>query len=194
MKNLFLLIAFISASAFGVTGNKVWRVPNGGSLPAWGPVNLADGTNAVTGQLSRANLPSVGQQISSSSGGFGTLSGSFVSVTNLSVSITTTGRPVMLMLIPDGSANNVEFGPFSSSNGITPQGFFQFTRGGSSLGAVFLSGTTSPASGTVFAGGLNPLPVQLDTPSAGTYTYAFQMKAGGGQMNCQWVELVAYEL
>ena len=50
--------------------------------------------NAVT----RAKMEAVGQQISSSSGVFATSSTSFVDVTNLSVSITVTGRPVRVEL------------------------------------------------------------------------------------------------
>jgi hypothetical protein len=55
MKKLFLLLLIISQSAFAVTANKLWRIPSGGTLPGWGPANLADGTNAVTGILAFGN-------------------------------------------------------------------------------------------------------------------------------------------
>lgn len=58
MKKLLLLVLLVSQFAFGVTANKVWRIPSGATLPAWGPVNLADTTNAVTGSLPAASLES----------------------------------------------------------------------------------------------------------------------------------------
>jgi hypothetical protein len=56
MKNLILFLAVFSVTCFGVTSDKVWRIPSGGSLASWGPVNLSAGSpNAVTGQLPIAN-------------------------------------------------------------------------------------------------------------------------------------------
>src|ERR1039458_7087888 len=55
MKNLFFGLLIFSQFAFGITGNKVWRVPSGQSLGAWGPIQLGDNVNAVSGALAIAN-------------------------------------------------------------------------------------------------------------------------------------------
>lgn len=66
---------------------------------------ILDGTIATgdvaDGAITPAKLSSLGQQVSSSIGnGFLTSSSSYVDATNLSVSVTTTGRPVMIFFNP----------------------------------------------------------------------------------------------
>lgn len=51
MKFIIALFMVVALSAMGVTQNKVWRVPNGGSVPSWGPLNLTGGANAISNQL-----------------------------------------------------------------------------------------------------------------------------------------------
>ena len=60
-----------------------------------------NGTLTVSGGIDRPSLPAVGQQVSTSCANFTTTSATFVDVTNLTVTITTTGRPVVLLLQPD---------------------------------------------------------------------------------------------
>lgn len=56
MKTIILLLSFIIASeSFARTNGNVYRMPGSGNIPSWGPVNMADGTNAVTGALGIAN-------------------------------------------------------------------------------------------------------------------------------------------
>jgi hypothetical protein len=186
MKKLFLAFLFVSQIGFAVTANKVWRIPSGATLPAWGPVNLADGTNAITGALpSKSNLPTVGQQISSSSGHFTTTSTSFVDVTNLSVTLTTSGRPVELMLVSDGSGTGTPSQIICSTGAQ-----MEFLRGATGIAFYAFSSangeSTTPA--TV---------VGFDAPAAGTYTYKVQVKRTGGSVVSITIDqyvLVAWEL
>jgi hypothetical protein len=148
--------------------------------------------NAVT----RAKMASVGQQVSSSCGAFGTTSTTAVDVTNLSVSITTTGRPVVIALVPDGSdvgRIGIEFSASSSSGG---EGFFKLLEAGVEIAAWSMKTAAGSASVT------NP---ELYVPcgsiffvrpvAAGTYTYKLQAYASSNYqtsvINCK---LVAYEL
>lgn len=146
-----------------------------GSMAAYAPI-----ANGIT----RSNQAAVGQQISSSCGTFSTTSMSPVSVTNLSVSITTSGRPVMVMIQPDGGSSPGTLNIGGTSDSL----FLSILRGASALYRTnfFAAANTSvPSSIAHF----------LDTPSAGTYTYSVQVSSFGG--NAVLVEnsvLVAYEL
>lgn len=194
----------------GATGPGVKAVPGGGSTPvrgAWStPAQVTpsaptdgdtwyDGTSwfacivsttkqfvtAVGGILTRAQLPAVAQQVSASSGGFNNAAAAFVDVTNLSVTITTSGRPVMLNIQPDGTATASHIGMAVG----THFGAVQLLRGATVI-AVWDDSTAS-----------NDLPVSpvIDAPAAGTYTYKVQAKGDGvGQVIVQSKVLVAYEL
>lgn len=157
--------------------------------------NFQDGaittSKIASAAITNTIMPSVGQQISSSSSSFSTSSTSYVDVTNLSVSITTTGRPVMIALVPDSiDAARVAI---SAATG-TADGQIAFDRGGTNISvfninAVDAAGSTSqisiPASACKY----------VDTPSSGTYTYKCRAKLDTGDFvlvyNCK---LIAYEL
>lgn len=134
---------------------------------------------AVTGWDSWEGRADLGQQVSASSGDFTDASGLFVDVTNLSVSLTTSGRPVHLSLINDGSGNGCSIG--NGSGGSQ----YRFVRGATSLGVYpCSSGITIPAS---------CLQMIDASPAAGTYTYKVQLSSGinGFVKNAK---LIAYEL
>ena len=185
MKHLLLAFLLISQFAFAVTGNKVWRIPSGGTLPAWGPVNLADGTNAITGALpSHANLPAVGQQISSATSYSNTIS-SETQISGLSVTITTTGRPVMVFLT--SPLNNYP----------TSESYVSF---GGPMDVIFKRGSTSIYFVRQADSGVSHPPsmyLTLDTPTAVTYTYSVFLSPVAGMatgVSLQSCALVAYEL
>lgn len=128
--------------------------------------------------------PAANVQISSSSALFSTSSASYVSVTNLSVTITTTGGPVVLTLIPDGTG----FPAGWSCNGGLNTCSQAFFRGGSAL-AEFQAGKIS----NEFA------PISdfshVDAVGAGTHTYTFRVRADSAtSITVSRAKLVAYEL
>lgn len=147
-----------------------------GPTPGDGTVTTSKlANNAVT----RAKEAAVGQQVSSSSGAFSTSSTTFVDVTNLTVTITTTGRPVVLMFYPDGSANQ------SLINSGVNVASFQILRGVTVIAQSAATGLVSPP------GVLN----MLDVVAAGTYTYKLQGHASGGStLLVNYTVLAAYEL
>lgn len=165
-------------------------------LSATGQISTGQITTAqiTDANVTRPKLVAVGQQISSSCGSFTTNSTSPDPVTNLSVTITTTGRPVQLCLQPDGS------GIATLSQQIVSNGFpsstFSFYRDSTKLsednmewaagGAVVNYAMAIPVSSMRF----------LDTPAAGTYTYTFQVYNSSNNFITlvNNAVLVAYEL
>lgn len=133
----------------------------------------------VAGVLARTQLPAVGQQISASSGNlFATSSATYVDV--LSVTLTTTGRPVRVEVQSDGTAND----PLLQTT-VAAGSALQLTRAGSRIASCKLAASTPISQGFAV----------LDTPAAGTYTYKLQAKGDGTQAtSVQNVVLVAYEL
>jgi hypothetical protein len=147
-----------------------------------GTASIADG--AIT-QAKRASL---GQQLSSGSGTFTSTSNSFTDVTNLSVTLTTTGRPVALLLV--SSDNDCYVG--AGGAGV-----------GASADLAFLRSSTRIAVHTIYdEGGLIRLPGSafqaVDTgASAGSTTYKVQVKYTGGiggNIAVTNLKLLAYEL
>lgn len=145
--------------------------------------------------VTRTNQVAVGQQVSTGSGGFTHTGNTTVTaVTNLSVTITTSGRPVMLMLQADGSGNFTDISYFPGS-GPAQECQLIFKRGSTTLSktAIFTNQIT---------GGGNFLAIPpgacsyLDVISAGTYTYTFNVQLGssGDSVIIDQCVLVAYEL
>lgn len=140
--------------------------------------------------VTRPKLSALGQQLSSSSGGFTTTSTSFVDVTNLSVTITTTGRPVMLMVL-GGTGSSLSV----AKNGTPASCTFQILRDAVVVGQGNLSITATGAtvvSHDVPTGGLNT----VDVVAAGTYVYKVQAKAvtATTTVGVGAAKLLAYEL
>lgn len=146
----------------------------------------SSGVSPEYAKISQKNMDAVGQQVSSSSGSFSTTSASFTVATNLSVNLTTTGRPVMLMLIPDGSSTSsigcqgsggsrgVEFAWFRDSNQLTDALFF---TGGNDI--------------SIPQGAVN----FIDFPGAGNFLYTLQVLAhSSSTVVVQSCKIVAYEI
>jgi hypothetical protein len=147
-------------------------------------------SGALSGPVRRTNLPAVGQQISSSSGSFSTDSTSPVDVSNLSVSITTTGRPVILGLVADGTAN---IAACTAQNQATAK--IYLVRASSTIATVACTAWSNTNGPTVT--GSPPGVLMVDPVGAGTYTYKVQLeRAGGftGGVTLINVKLYAYEL
>lgn len=129
-----------------------------------------------------------GVAISASSGIFGTTSLSPVQVTNQAVTITTSGRPVKIMIMSDGTGNDSCF-QVSDNGGGSTGGKFIITRTGVSWDFPLFNDI----------GNLQQIPASLsvvDPVGAGTYTYFLfsQSTIAGTTTTTKFVEIVAYEL
>lgn len=149
-----------------------------------GKINDAAVTTAKIndGAVTQAKRAALGQQISATSGaGFTTGSTSLTDVTNLSVSITTTGRPVLLLVQPDGGSAVPAF--CTTSNSVLMS--VAFVRDATTIAVL------GQQSVNTFAP-----PIYVDVPSAGTYTYKVQIKTASGATPAAAtnVKLVAFEL
>jgi len=137
--------------------------------------------------ITRAKLAAVGQQTSSSSSTYNSSSSSFADVTNLSVSITTSGRPVMILFQSDNSGSPAFIGPiFNGGLSTTIGSAFKILRGATEISRVAHSGPiTSGERNYTPPGALNT----IDVVAAGTYTYKLQAASGNTQY-VTWVNNV----
>jgi len=150
-------------------------------------------TNKIAdGSVTRPKLSALGQQVSSSSGGYTSSSASYADVTNLSVTITTTGRPVYVAMIPFQASSGAEAacgGRVVSSSSIAIN--LRMTRDGNQFCETRVEGYN-------LTGGLGACVnsfIFTDVVSAGTYNYKIQAKGDGGyNVEVHNFQLIAYEL
>lgn len=152
------------------------------------------GSNLIVpnGGITRTQQAAVGQQISASCGIFSTSSGGNNPVTNLSVTLTTSGRPVFIALQPDGSGTaNGSYISIVGSGSPSQYGTIVVTRNGTPISESLAIQQTDTR-------GNYPLPgfLYLDTPTAGTYTYVVTMGISSGPVTVSmfYAVMVAYEL
>ncbi len=150
--------------------------------------------------ITKAKLAALGQQLSSSSGAFSMSSTTLADVTNLSVSITTTGRPVCIKVISDASANasSLQIVSVVGANGVT-EGIAAIFRDAVKIANVFLGRGDDPV--PIVARVSYPVSSleTVDIVAAGTYTYKVQVALAGGspalsQMQVNYAKLIAFEL
>ena len=156
------------------------------------------------GGITPQKLSPLGQQISANIAN-GASSGSvgvFADIASMSVTITTTGRPVFIGVIggdPNADSNiGAYFSPFSGSSGA-PSVAYRFIRGATPLArhSLMVNANTDNAVDKYVM-----LPANLfhiDTPSAGTYTYKLQgatlnTNVGNATFIATNIKLIAYEL
>lgn len=162
------------------------------------------GANAVAATRTRATGTSVGAggvAISSSSGNFiTTTDNTYTDVTNLSVTIVTSGRPICIRLVADGTSNNSEVflsGTSFASNGILA-GRFRLKRDSTTISN---STFAVPVDTTTGAKSISILPAlsYIDAVAAGTYVYKLQVtpvqtSVTGLSLQINYCVLVVYEL
>lgn len=138
-----------------------------------------------------------GVALSASSAAFSTTSNSPTSVTNLSVTITTTGRPVFVGLVADGSVGNQSsIGCSNSGSAVTfVRSFFDILNGATTILEYILS--TGGASSTdlqifVPSSALST----ISFPSAGTYTFSVKIYSNTVTQTSlvTYSKLIAYEI
>lgn len=129
-----------------------------------------------------------GIAVSTTCTSFSTASTSFVAVTNLSVTITTTGRPVRLEVRSSGSSSSIS----KDASVGTTSAIFAFFRDASDIAnyqtANGTAGIQLPSSVLNYTDvGINGTP--------GTYTYTLQAEmVGTGLLNVVQAQLLAYEI
>ena len=142
---------------------------------------------SISAGISRTNIATMGYAKSSSSGAYSTSSTTPVQPTNLSVSVTTVGGPVLLILQSDGTGS--AFGPNVASATLAT-GFVYLYRGATKIFEQELA---------AYYAALCSGPVCLDASvigSPGTYTYSCKVQAtvGGGTFYVESMVLVAREM
>lgn len=148
-------------------------------------------TQIAANGIAYSNLPVANTASSSASGGFTTSSTSFVQPTNLSRSITTSGRPVLVMVQPDGVSSSCGFEVDGA--GSVAIGYVSVSRGASVLGiSTISSSVTGSPSITVPPSSI----IAFDTPASGTYTYTIKIRVDNAAytMAANNMRLVVMEL
>lgn len=96
--------------------------------------------------ITKPMLAALGQQVTLSSGSYSNTTTSFTQITNFSKAITTTGRPVAIVVQSDGSGSQSSLGVSRTSN-TAAAGFFRIKRDGTEISRVVLAG--AGASGNI---------------------------------------------
>jgi len=111
-------------------------------------------------------------------------------VSTLTVTLVTTGRPVYIGLIPDGSNNQCSIQSYSS--GGSPTVSVYFLRNGSNISYQTAFGGISGSNSNIPATAFNT----IDLVSAGTYTYSVSAStvSGSAGIGFFYLKLIAYEL
>lgn len=190
---LFLGIsALLAVNAFGS-----FSVPDGGITTA--KLAAQSVTQVKLGaRTTGTTVGAGGVAISASSNGYSVTS-SQTQVTNLSVTITTTGRPVALMMIPDGTASAAQLSIVSGTSSQAASGIVdvQYRRGATTL-VDFSYGANIPGTSGGFSNSIVPMPgTYIDVVAAGTYTYHVFAALSSGNTTAGSivnVKLLAYEL
>lgn len=141
--------------------------------------------------ITRDKIVEPGHQLSSSSGSFSTTSSTYVDVTNLSVTLTTHGNPVLLLLVPTTSASYVKIAGNPGSIDLK----YVRTTDGSDTDVTsdirFAFNYSSSITAEIPPGGFG----MVDIPAAGQHTYKVQVKRNGNTTaGVQEVKLFAVEL
>ena len=137
--------------------------------------------------VTREKLAPVGIQVSSSCGSYSNSTTTYTDVTNLSITITTTGRPTVIQVISDGGAT-----VGSSGISLLNNGLIRILRDASIISINQM--TSAGGAGTIPVSTINFIDYTLP---AGTYTYKVQAaKASIGDtlIAVFGAQLVVYEL
>lgn len=151
--------------------------------------------NKLALKATGASVGAGGVAVSSlTSGNFTTSSTTFVPVTNLSVVLNTTGRPVMVMLVGDGPSGGSFVGCNTSVSSGQPRLILRFNN--STIGNIgfHVVGGSTPSS-TISI--VTPASISLlDFPAAVTNTYSVSASVDSGTStgSVGACRLIAYEI
>jgi len=160
--------------------SNVIGVPAGGITTTQLATNAVATSNIANGAVTNTKLAALNYQESSSCGSQSTTSVTFSTITNLTVTITTSGRPVMVFF--NANAEN----PTGAQIGTTGSGVFSIIRDATNISYARVNGNFNAPPGSIQV---------LDTgASAGPHTYIVQYNATAGTTFIEHVNLVAYEV
>lgn len=145
------------------------------------------------GAVTQAKRTALGQQLSSSSGDHLQVGSSETDVTNLSVTITTTGRPVWVGLVSDGSGNTSQIVTVNTSTSAAGTGELKLIRGSTEIGRYgFRVGGTTQSQWEIYVPASSVH--TIDVVSAGTYTYKVTSINVTTRLGVKYSKLLAFEL
>ena len=153
------------------------------------------GANAVAASMTRPiNTAAIGSVCVSSSSGVVSAGQSFSSIAN--VTITTNGRPVMVMLQPDASSNAANIQPIALNNNTTFAGQVLITRdGGTYVGLTTISCVIDQYYNITSWPAASFSAIDLHAGAgAHTYNISFRSTNSFANIEANYVVLVAYEL
>lgn len=177
----------VDNSTIEVSSNLI-QVKNGGITLAKMAANSVDTPQLVNGSVTRAKQAAVGQQEATSSLNSVYVSmGTYQQISNQSINITTTGRPVVVNLIAADPSNPAKI----FANGGTASLWLGLHRDGVLVYAYDLQTSTN--------GDALPIPSVLafDGVVAGTYAYDLKVLFNAGSatsVRIDYFKIVAYEL
>lgn len=159
-----------------IIGGAQWYSTSVGSLSTGG----VDTASIADGAITKAKLDALGLQDSSTIGVVSiSTPTSWTDITGLTVTITTTGRPVCVILMPVGTEADL---PYISVSADSQYGIYR--------DSTVVSIGRYPSLGAVLDGNLTV----VDDVAAGTYTYKARCKAPSGNFVIARYKLLAYEL
>lgn len=181
----------LQVKAGGITTTQI----NGSAGITGGQIASATitGSNIAATTVARTNLVAVGQLVTSANTGQTIAANTQTPLTNLSGTLTTNGRPVMVFLEPTTTSESF-INCSGASGGICAGGpeFISLYRDNVQIFEMAYSQnvmTSATSSGT------QPGLLYLDTPNASTHTYRVDGRVGStGSLYVQNYKLVAYEL
>lgn len=198
---LSLTLSMFPAGLF--TANTAGRAPfaaglvNTAMCDSTGPLlgaNTPGRALMADGFLTQALRAPLGQQVSATCGVWTTGSASMGPVTNLSVTITTTGRPVYIALVADGGGSGSYYGLSRGAN--QTQAFVELLSGVTVIKQDVINAIAVGASEVGIATAISMY--YVDIPVAGTYTYSMQAAVSFGTNSESLVianaVLIAFEL
>lgn len=152
---------------------------------------------AILAQIAAVTPTAPNYDLSSSCGAFSTTSTTPVAVTNLSCTLTTTGGPVVLAIIGDGSATRsyISVAPAGANSSLASMDMY-FLRGGTTIHREWWA-PCDLDTGLGLDIAINPATLwTVDFPAAGTYTWTIEVEAGysGQDLDIRQKKLLAYEI
>ena len=180
---------------FVIGGVTSVNVPADGSVTT---VKIADSAVTHAKLAARATGTSVaagGVAISASSGTYTNSTQTYSDVTNLSVTIVTTGRPVFVGLMSSGAASSSTVGGSTTSASNNPGIILKFVRDSTDISIQEINTVSDSSDGYIVTPPSSFY--HVDAVAAGTYTYKVQGKTTSAANTSSSVvdtKLIAYEL